>query len=448
MKKCVTCEKINKSLLLILLAVVILYLINYSIFGFNYNDIFSELNINKFIFDDNSKRHRLMEGTFNYLGTIIMGTIFFLFQKFIIRKQKVKKVERSFLDKSLIHYNIESLSKQNIFYLLLMVIIWVINNYLLEIFGDILKDLDFWFLELIFLSLMLDFFFGQTIYKHHWLSMIISVSTCSILKIVTIILSFVDYKTNESDKNYKSILYVKIWYIVIIGIICFLVLILIKSLIISGIKWFIELKYVSHTVLLIIYGVMGFILSIILCTIVTYIDCNKLYNKDIVSYICHFKENEESQIYYFENAFFYFKEFKPNKLFLIIPDALTFFLYKYFYILIIKNYNPVYAIFSTPIIYTLEKLALIITTIIQQHSFFEQNKNISSNDKIKLLFDSLGDIFSLIGFIIYFEIIVFNCYGLDHNTKHNITYRSIENYKNIDKINETITGPIIDENGE
>ena len=130
MKKCATCEKINKSLLLILLAVVILYLINYSIFGFNYNDIFSELNINKFIFDDNSKRHRLMEGTFNYLGTIIMGTIFFLFQKFIIRKQKVKKVERSFLDKSLIHYNIESLSKQNIFYLLLMVIIWVINNYL------------------------------------------------------------------------------------------------------------------------------------------------------------------------------------------------------------------------------------------------------------------------------------------------------------------------------
>ena len=66
---------------------------------------------------------------------------------------------------------------------------------------------------------MLDFFFGQTIYKHHWLSMIISVSTCSILKIVTIILSFVDYNTNESDKNYKPILYVKIWYIVIIGII-------------------------------------------------------------------------------------------------------------------------------------------------------------------------------------------------------------------------------------
>ena len=93
---------------------------------------------------------------------------------------------------------------------------------------------------------------------------------------------------------------------------------------------------------------------------------------------------------------------------IIIPDALTFFLYKYFYILIIKNYNPVYAIFSTPIIYTLEKLALIITTIIQQHSFFEQNKNISSNDKIKLLFDSLGDIFSLIGFIIYFEI--YNCF--------------------------------------
>ena len=47
-----------------------------------------------------------------------------------------------------------------------------------------------------------------------------------------------------------------------------------------------------------------------------------------------------------------------------------------------------------------------------------------------------------------FHIIVFNCYGLEHNTKYHITYRSIENYKNIGKINETITGPIIDENGE
>ena len=73
------------------------------------------------------------------------------------------------------------------------------------------KDLDFWFLELIFLSVMLNFLFGVPIYKHHWFSMILNVSLCSILKIINIVLSFI--------KNDTSELYVKLPYFIAIGII-------------------------------------------------------------------------------------------------------------------------------------------------------------------------------------------------------------------------------------
>ena len=123
-----------------------------------------------------------------------------------------------------------------------MIIIWVVGENLIILFGELFKDLDFWFLELIFLSVMLNFFFGVPIYKHHLFSMILIISICSTLKIINIILSF--------TYNDDSELYVMFWYMTIIGLIINLILIGNKTLYITGIKWFIDLKFVSHTILL------------------------------------------------------------------------------------------------------------------------------------------------------------------------------------------------------
>ena len=63
--------------------------------------------------------------------------------------------------------------------------------------------------------------------------------------------------------------------------------------------------------------------------------------------------------------------------------------------------------------------------------FFVKDNN--NNYKIgKFWLDISGDILSIFGFLIYLEIIVFNCYKLDYNIKTNIMRRS---FGEINKIN-------------
>ena len=431
MKKWISCQKINKYIILMILACAVSFINNDFCFGFNYNDMFSEINLNKLIFNDDSKHHRLIEPIFNYIGTFFFGILLLILEK-IFTKNKTEKEVNSRI--KLIYYDNEGLTKRSVFYLLLMIIIWIIDENLITIISELLKDLDFWFLELIFLTIMLNFFFGVNFYKHHLFAIRLSIFPCILLKIAAIVLSF---EENKDEKGGIGDLYTKRWYLVPVGIFSYLILIGIKSLTISGMKWFFDLKYVSHTTLLITYGLIGFIISFIFCVATTYIDCNKLFEKDIVSDICSFKYNENDNIYYFDNFKIYFKNFEPLKILLILFEVITFFIYKYFFVLIIKKYNPVYVIFSTPIIYLLGKIVLMLHTLIREHSFFDETKENLYFKKIIFGLDLSGDILSFFGFIIYLEIIVLKCCNLSNNIRKNIIKRSIVNYKHVGKVDET-----------
>ena len=116
MKKCITCGKINKTTIitfLLLSAVILFFLLNDLIFGFNYSNIFYEMSIVNSFWVDKSKRHRLIEASFNYLGILIFGTILYLLQKFVIRKRNYNKVKT--LKKKLIYYKSKRLSRMNIY---------------------------------------------------------------------------------------------------------------------------------------------------------------------------------------------------------------------------------------------------------------------------------------------------------------------------------------------
>jgi hypothetical protein len=389
-------NKTKKTTFLILSAIIVFFLLNDSIFGFNYSNIFSQINMCDSFINDNSKRHKLIEASFNYLGICLFGAILYLLQKFVIRN-KTKKNQQYNLRRVLIYYNSKSLSKKNKIYLLILIIIWVVGENLIIFFGELFKDLDFWFLELIFLSVMLNFFFGVPIYKHHLFSMILIISICSTLKIINIILSF--------TYNDDSELYVMFWYMTIIGLIINLILIGIKTLYITGIKWFIDLKFVSHTILLIIYGAFGAAFSISFCIAATYIDCNKLYNDNIVGNICFIKSKENEKIYFLDNFFIYFKqlESQKNKLFLIIFGVITFFAFKYCYILTIKKYNPVYVLFTNPLVFFIEKILLMINTLAKKKTLFleSETQGKSFYKKVNFFLDIAGDISFIIGFLIY-----------------------------------------------
>ena len=157
--------------------------------------------------------------------------------------------------------------------------------------------------------------------------------------------------------------------------------------------------------------------------------------------ICFIKSNENDRIYFLDNFFIYFKQLKSekNRIILIIFGVITFFAFKYCYILTIKRYNPVYVLFTNPIVYFIEKILLMINTLAKKKTLFleSETQGKSFYKKVNFFLDIAGDISFIIGFLIYLEVIVINCYGLNHNVKDNIEHRGIDNYRNIEFVDET-----------
>ena len=124
------------------------------------------------------------------------------------------------------------------------------------------------------------------------------------------------------------------------------------------------------------------------------------------------------------------------RLIVIILGMITFFLAKYYSTLIIKLYSPIVVPLSFPVEFFLEKTFLVIFTAI----FFREDLFTKNNQLQKFLMDETGDIFSIIGFLIYLEIIELHFCKLDYDLINNIINRAkIENkelealYKEMEK---------------
>ena len=214
------------------------------------------------------------------------------------------------------------------------------------------------------------------------------------------------------------------------GIITYLFLITLRSYVYSKLKWYMDLKYISENKLLMIYGILGTFLCCIVCTITTFVKCEETKNnKSFYDYICLVSDTDNK---YFDSFSIYFSNFELKKLKSIF---LPFFFFgnKYCSILIIKFFTPVHLILSFPVYYICQKIIHIISTLIQNEtttSIF--NEGTKFNFRIeKFTLDFLGDIFSLIGFVIYLEFLELNFCKLNYNLRRNIINRAI---KDIDKI--------------
>ena len=111
-----------------------------------------------------------------------------------------------------------------------------------------------------------------------------------------------------------------------------------------------------------------------------------------------------------------------------------FFLNKYYCIFVIKYYTPIHVIFAFPLKFFIEKtFALIITAI-----FFLDQLFTKENQLKKFLLDESGDIASIMGFLIYLEMIELNFCGFNYNLKKNIINRGIDEYKLLLSINDQL----------
>ena len=476
----IKCGKMNKNYFYILLAPLFDIMKTY-LYGKNHNQSFKDLKLYNEEIQNKLSRHYIMHDFFNYLGTI--GLSFYFFKIEISSSRAESSLRNSSGEKGkkghiiLIHHNEDGedfKTNSSFFFCLLIIFTWILEEQLMKMHIDLLQDLDFWMIEILIISIFTSKMFNIEIFKHQMFAMVLNIIPC-LFKVGSIYLSFID---NTSEQyNYTGKL--PIYYItnsevlIPLGIITYLILITFRSFVNSNIKWYMDLKYISLNKLLMYYGIMGAVVCLIIILITTFNQCQYIPNLSnekkrtyyFSDYICKVKKNETSQImiindenytnitninnfinfinlnntldynisyvnfsnvtYYFSNFFLYFEEFKGieilKELSVIIFGMVTHFFSQFFSLLIIKYLTPVHIIFSIPIKYIIEKTLMFLNNIIQTHKFFETEDKYKHK---KFYLDIGGDFISVLGFLIYLELIILKFSKYDYNIKENIARRS------------------------
>ena len=485
MEKYIGLGQLNKNHIYIILSIICL-IIKDIISGYNYNDSFIEvLSIEA---HENFGTYNLINHIFCYIGTFILSIILYILEMNYLKKPEKTnesnnslKEGKSLLNKKLssdskivyIHHKVTNMtfSKNTFYCFIFLIFIWIVEEHLIEIY-TFLKDLDFWMLEIIIVTLLNSKMFNLEIFRHQKLTLFFNIIPV-ILKVVTIILSVKDEGNKDNLKcgniinyqydyscecfndnitkmnnNTKEIncesnklknLYVIFIWLIPVGIIGYLLLITLRSYINSKLKWFMDLKYMPANKLLMTYGFLGAILCCITCTITTFAKCEETTrrSKSFYDYLCIVNINDGNKTQkYFDSFSIYFHELKPNEILneilRLFFQILFYFLNKYFSICIIKFFTPVHLILSFPVYYIIQKIILIINTLIRNGTFFNNKK---FNFKIaKFCLDVSGDITSFIGFLVYLEIIELNFCKLNYNLRRTIITRG--NKELFDDIND------------
>ena len=418
MKKCISFGKFKYKYIYILFSAIAL-IINDIAFGLNYNDAFKAVSlINLFVDNKNSKEHFYINDIFCYFGTFFVSLILYILEKNGILDESIEQK----------HYSKKDNSSSQIFFnlkLISLISLWVIEEKLAETIKNILIHLDFWVLEFIFLSYFCKKILKIDIYNHQKVAMLLTIFPC-IIKIVTIIISF--YDENRIEENFTSykrkdglleILYVPYPLLIPIGFSIYLIIIIMKSYIITKIKWYMDLKYISLYKLLMLYGFIGGLTFTIFCIITTFKECPKGY-KDLYDYFCKTKDDNNQK--YFANFILYYtkilSQIPKAEVIILFFGILGFFIYKLYSLMIIKDLTPIHLVFSIPLFYAIRKIILLINILIQKDS--AASKAYEINFKLDLSADCL----CLFGYFVYLEIIKLNFLGLNYNITENIISRA------------------------
>jgi len=395
----INCGKFNHYYKYILLSSLFLFL-NYMAFGINYNDSFVEIKLFPKEGQLYFSKHKYIHLIFCYFFIFLLGMIYNIADEYetqrisiIFNKVQDKSTEShspiKFINKDI---GVIYISSKSFFNLLFILFLWVIMDFFMDFYTHTLKDLDFWFFELLMVSYFSTKTFNFKLHSHQKLAIYFN-STLCLTKISAIILSFCDEKSSEYLWYTKDA-----FFKVLFGIMIYFILILIRSYINTKIKAYMDLNIVSAKKLLMLYGLFGTIIYTIICLITTSVECASpsIFSKsnsntsNISNYICKVPYNNiikfdnfendltENGTLYLDNFIIYFKTFKystyieiTKEIIIILLAGITYFYYKYFCLMIIKFLSPIHYIFSNEV-YSLFKhlIALPIYTLINEGSFF------------------------------------------------------------------------------
>jgi len=425
MSKYIHCGEWNKNYYYILLATIFAFITNYT-FGYTFTDYLNEIKIYNQIIaiddnkDNNDNNHIIINYIFRYLGLILLSSIFYKYKLHNTNKSLKNNSQNNFYNPTsikLIYNNSQENTKNEIITSLSFILLIMIIMVLQEISEDLyyksnLRPLDFWMLELPLLSYFNLKYFKIKIYLHHKLIIYFYLITCGIYKIIYLIAVINDddkkRKEGSAFENYNNC-----WGVIPLGIITYLIIMISRAFALSEIKILMQYKYLSPIKLLIIYGIIGTIITTIIGIISTFIECNSFFDLKI----CKIKDDINNDTTYLENFKIWWKnEIEKGKILLLLIGIIIDFFYKLFYFLIIKNLTAIHIIFSK----------LFYTTLL----------TLVGNCFIHYIRDMLIDFFIFIfhiiiifGLLIYLEMIELDCCNLNYNLKKTIIDRSIQDYE-------------------
>jgi len=396
---------------------MILYLIfralNDCIYGFGYEDLYRDINI----FGDNAKNlfknHALINTIFCYIGIIILSIIAYKYEiclknKNFDNENKIDSLNSIRLihnaPKNALVFN-ESQILLNIF---LVTFLWVLEDLLINIIlVSILKYTDFWSFKMLFTFLIGKKMFKFQVYRHQIFAIYFISILCSILLIISFIISCLK-DDNNLYRNYPGF--------IPIGILVYLIGLLIESFSNWDAKWLMDSKFISSNKLLMCYGILGFIINSFICTITTFVECGNNLLK-----LC--KETQDGKLY-LDSFVVYFDEFSKENIILIILYVIAFALKSFFYLLTIKYLTPFHIISMPTIYYFFLHIVLGIYT-------FAFKRDIISNNLLKFILEISTSFLAFLAFSIFLEFIELNFCLFNFNLRKNIEGRSAtDSYNN------------------
>ena len=360
------------------------------------------------------KQFLLLQSIYRYLNYILFGLIFNWILIRYLNKKKSKKdnnkeinniqLSRTKTLNTLIYNNILKFPKKDIFSCIFVCFVYVLHLESLKIVGYFkLGSLNIWTAHIGFVIIFMNIYFPENIYKHQLYSMIFVIFLDTILIVVS---TFLDYEGNKNIYQVKGIFLcncVILFYICITFIFSYTE---VKT------KILIDRKYLSPYIIIILIGIIGFIANTIAALIIEFYgdECNDL---------------SETNIYCYANVSSYFnilktmlnnspKEFYVEIFFFSLFSMIFEFLNMTFVIFIYKYLNPSYLLLSDNIYFTFFSLI----------NFFIIKKKFDSFSIKKFIISESSEIFELLAFLIYLELIELRFCGLNKNIRKNIEKRA------------------------
>jgi hypothetical protein len=249
------------------------------------------------------------------------------------------------------------------------------------------------------------------------------------LKSATIILSFFDdnnFKHNKlNDYKYTKdidklkLIYVAIPWMFFYALPLYFLLIILRSYVNTKLKVLMDLKFVSISKIFLFYNIIGSFFCLIICIISTFISCYESeYEYTIYDYICKVQDGYTK---YYDNIALYFNGFNYKEIIALIFGIVLFCIYNFLCLKIIQKLTPVHIIFSFPIFYLFNKAYLLFLNYFKSGSLYLHVEYAEE----KLMLDYSSDIVSIIGYLIYLEIIELHCCGFDYNIRVSILDRCL-----------------------